>query len=87
MSKRKCGLCGRDPAEGHASVTVGDKETWYCHGDDDASLTCYERAQLGNAGAFTVAPEDWDGFVAMAKSMNIGKAAVGPQKLTEETPE
>ena len=43
MSERKCGLCGRDPAVGYASVTVGDEETHFCHGDFDDEPTCYER--------------------------------------------
>lgn len=40
-SKRACGLCGADPATGHASIN----DVWYCHGDDDATPTCYERSQ------------------------------------------
>lgn len=42
MTKRKCYLCGKDPAEGYASISRGGEEKWYCHGDDD-DLSCYER--------------------------------------------
>lgn len=38
--KRKCGSCGAVPAAGHASVTAGGKETWYCHPDEGVS--CYD---------------------------------------------
>ena len=41
-SKRVCGICGRDPAAGHASVYRDGKETWFCH--EDGNVTCYERA-------------------------------------------
>lgn len=51
----KCGLCGLDPAEGHAFIG----NTRYCHGDDKTWLeavrtgiritspasTCFQRAQ------------------------------------------
>jgi len=41
----ECALCG-NPATGHASIwTVRDGERRYCHGDEDESPTCYERAQ------------------------------------------
>lgn len=46
MSKRKCFVCGRDPAAGHASIAVGNEERWYCHGEDDEP-TCYEQASWG----------------------------------------
>lgn len=39
--KHQCGLCGRRPATGHARIDL----TWFCHGDDDPSPTCYERSQ------------------------------------------
>ncbi|MEW1705933.1 hypothetical protein AB0230_01720 [Microbacterium sp. NPDC089190] len=39
MSKRKCVSCGKDPAEGFASVYRDGKEQWYCHPDDGES--CY----------------------------------------------
>ena len=38
-SKRACGLCGRDPAEGFAAING----VRYCHGDGEA-LTCYMRS-------------------------------------------
>jgi hypothetical protein len=41
VSKRKCGWCGKDPAEGVASVN----DTFYCHGDEDPEPTCYMRSQ------------------------------------------
>ena len=36
-----CGLCGRDPAAGFATVN----DVRYCHGDDDPEPTCYMRSQ------------------------------------------
>lgn len=43
MSKRKCIRCGKDPAEGFASIWTAEKgEQFYCHGDD--AVSCYERA-------------------------------------------
>lgn len=36
MSAQRCGLCGKDPAEGFASVNG----VRFCHGDDD-DTTCY----------------------------------------------
>lgn len=46
MSKRKCYRCGKDPAEGFASIwTAATGKLWYCHGDDDESPTCYEESQ------------------------------------------
>ena len=41
MTNGPCGLCGRDPSEGMANVTVGDKIVWLCHGRD--KRTCYVR--------------------------------------------
>ena len=41
VSKRKCVVCGVDPAAGFASIGDG----FYCHGDDDQTPTCYERSQ------------------------------------------
>lgn len=41
MSKRRCGVCGKDPAAGFASIG----EMFYCHGDYDPEPTCYMRAQ------------------------------------------
>lgn len=41
MSKRRCVVCGRDPAAGFASI--GDD--FYCHGYDDEVPTCYMRSQ------------------------------------------
>lgn len=46
MSKRKCGLCGKDPAAGFASIN----DTFYCHGDFDPEPTCYMASQ----GAYVV---------------------------------
>lgn len=47
MSKRKCVRCGKDPAEGYANYWTAETGTvWYCHGDDDESPTCYERAAV-----------------------------------------
>lgn len=45
---RKCIYCGKDPAAGYAMVYDGT-EKWYCHGDEDETPTCYERAQFGLA--------------------------------------
>jgi hypothetical protein len=39
MSKRKCVVCGKDPAEGYASIWHDGKEDWYCHPDEGPS--CY----------------------------------------------
>ncbi len=41
-----CGLCGKDPAEGFASIDG----VRYCHGDCDPEPTCYVRAQLYHPG-------------------------------------
>jgi hypothetical protein len=41
MSKRKCGLCGKDPAAGFASANG----VFFCHGDEDEEPTCYMRSQ------------------------------------------
>lgn len=42
MSKRKCVVCGKDPADGYANVwsAATGKTQWFCHGDDD-EVTCY----------------------------------------------
>jgi hypothetical protein len=49
MSKRKCGICGLDPAEGFASSWTKEAgEVFYCHGDDDG-VSCYERASWSAA--------------------------------------
>ena len=37
---KPCGLCGK-PATGMATIN----DVRYCHGDDDAEPTCYERGQ------------------------------------------
>lgn len=43
---RPCHRCGKDPADGYASVwTAAEGERWYCHGDDDEGASCYERQQ------------------------------------------
>lgn len=39
MSRRICVVCGKDPAEGYASVYRDGKEQWYCHPDEGES--CY----------------------------------------------
>ena len=41
MSRAICGGCGKDPAEGFATVN----DVRYCHGDNDPTPTCYERAR------------------------------------------
>lgn len=44
LSDRPCFRCGKNPAEGFASVwTAATGERWYCHGDDD-DPSCYEAA-------------------------------------------
>ena len=44
MSKRKCVACGKDPAEGFASIwTQATGERFFCHGDDD-DVSCYMTA-------------------------------------------
>lgn len=50
VSKKACGLCGKDPAAGFAAI--GD--TFYCHGDDDPEPTCYMRSQWKMIGARSV---------------------------------
>lgn len=40
-NKQACGLCGKDPAAGFASID----DVRYCHGDDDPEPTCYMRSQ------------------------------------------
>lgn len=54
MSKRACGLCDKDPAEGFASVNG----VFYCHGDDDPEPTCYMRAS-----ASMIEPDRWTNIV------------------------
>ena len=50
MSNGPCGLCGKDPSEGLANITVGDKRVWLCHdvpkGSDKRS--CYVRWTVYN---------------------------------------
>lgn len=41
MSAEACGLCGKDPAEGFATVD----DVRYCHGDFTPDPTCYMAAQ------------------------------------------
>lgn len=41
--EHRCAGCGRTPAAGLASIN----DRRYCHGDLDASPTCYERAVTG----------------------------------------
>lgn len=38
----KCERCGRDPAPGFATITKGEEDLRYCHGDDP--VTCYMQA-------------------------------------------
>lgn len=38
-----CGWCGRDPAEGYATIWTEASESRYCH--LGPSPTCYEKAQ------------------------------------------
>lgn len=45
LSPTGCHWCGRDPAEGLASI--GDRR--YCHGDHDPEPTCYQMAQWVNS--------------------------------------
>lgn len=45
MSKRKCVVCGKDPAEGYASIWHNGREDWYCHPDDGPS--CYVNRSAG----------------------------------------
>jgi hypothetical protein len=45
MSKRRCGLCGLDPAAGFASING----VFYCHGDEDEESTCYMQAMANAA--------------------------------------
>jgi hypothetical protein len=64
---RPCYRCGKNPAEGFASVwTAKDGERWYCHGDDDEDPTCYMTAQEASPDAVGFAvldlsnpPEKW----------------------------
>lgn len=45
-SPRRCGRCGKDLAEGFASVWTRDTgEVFYCRGDDSPS--CYEGPRHG----------------------------------------
>lgn len=50
--------CGKNPAEGYASIYKDGVEKWYCHGDDD--FTCYERKSIELAvGSFkSISPYD-----------------------------
>ncbi len=43
LGREKCALCGRD-ATGYARGTKGER---YCHGNQDATPTCYTRALWG----------------------------------------
>lgn len=63
MSKRKCYLCGKDPAEGFASIWTRETgERFYCHGDEQ-ELSCYEATSIepfDPMATFTISlkPED-----------------------------
>lgn len=49
-SPTKCNGCGKDPAEGLATIwSEKDGTLRYCHGDetDESGWTCYEKAVLG----------------------------------------
>ena len=48
-----CAYCGKNPAEGFATIAYGKSERRYCH--EGTSPTCYERASLSRttAGHFT----------------------------------
>lgn len=40
-----CYRCGKNPAEGYASIwTPEHGQRWFCHGDDDDDPTCYMAA-------------------------------------------
>lgn len=39
-----CAACGKNPAEGYASIYLDGVERWYCHPDEGPS--CYERAEV-----------------------------------------
>jgi len=48
VQDKTCGLCGRNPAEGLASVEAHGVQVFYCHGDaprEGEAWTCYEIAQ------------------------------------------
>ncbi len=44
MGVRRCAACGKDPADGYASVWQGGQEHWYCHADEGES--CYVAVAL-----------------------------------------
>jgi hypothetical protein len=57
MSKRKCGRCGKDPAEGFASIwSIDTGEVYYCHGDDEET-SCYEESSWDTSWAAVGAPQ------------------------------
>jgi hypothetical protein len=56
VTKRKCAVCGKDPAEGFASIWWGGKEIWYCHPDDGPS--CYVAANQSFASRHNLVQTD-----------------------------
>lgn len=57
-AKRACGECGKNPAAGHAAITIGTTTTWYCH-DGESGPSCYTVAL-----AMDVAARGLDKWVA-----------------------
>lgn len=64
-SEHACGICGHNPACGHAQIN----DIWYCHADDHS---CYmdwqERLELRSQEA-----EEWEGIFAQYRQANIEK--------------
>lgn len=62
-SEHACGICGHDPACGHAQIN----DIWYCHADDHS---CYidwqERLELRSQEA-----AEWESIFAQCRQANI----------------
>lgn len=62
-ANRPCAACGKNPAEGFASVwTAVEGEKWYCHGGDWGeglpTFTCYQAQSLGDVSDIPVVTFD-----------------------------
>lgn len=50
MSKKKCAYCGKDPAEGFATIDG----VRFCHGDWEPDPTCYMQGQRIYSGNYSL---------------------------------
>lgn len=60
-----CGLCGRDPSAGFASVWEADDQIWLCHDLPADKVSCYVKWTVYGVRK----PDDWK----PAKDTTLGR--------------